>query len=160
PSTSTPKEPRTGSHKPPGRASWSTMGPVGRCEELFEEARRGIPGGVNSPVRAFGAVGGTPRFIVQGKGAWIEDEDGRRFVDYVQSWGARLFGHARQEIVDAAVEAARRGTSFGAPTEAEVRLAERIVATFPGVEEVRLVSSGTEACMSAVRLARGARGRA
>src|SRR5438093_4238138 len=135
-------------------------GTVDRSEELFEEARRVIPGGVNSPVRAFGAVGGTPRFIVQGKGAWIEDEDGRRFVDYVQSWGALLFGHARQEIVDAAVEAARRGTSFGAPTEAEVRLAERIVATFPGVEEVRLVSSGTEACMSAVRLARGATGRA
>src|SRR5438093_10940574 len=135
-------------------------GTVDRSEELFEEARRVIPGGGNSAVRAFSAVGGTPRFIVQGKGAWIEDEDGRRYVDYVQSWGALLFGHARQEIVDAAVEAARRGTSFGAPTEAEVRLAERIVATFPGVEEVRLVSSGTEACMSAVRLARGATGRA
>ena len=135
------------------------MRPVGRSEELFGEARRVIPGGVNSPVRAFGAVGGIPRFIVQGKGAWIEDEDGRRFVDYVQSWGALLFGHARQEIVDAAVEAARRGTSFGAPTEAEVRLAERIVAAFPSIEEVRLVSSGTESCMSAVRLARGATGR-
>ena len=137
------------------------MGPaVGRSDELFDRAGRVIPGGVNSPVRAFGAVGGIPRFIVQGRGAWIEDADGRRYVDYIQSWGALLFGHARQEIVDAAVEAARRGTSFGAPTEAEVRLAERIVATFPWIEEVRLVSSGTEACMSAVRLARGATGRA
>jgi len=133
---------------------------VGRSDELFDRASRVIPGGVNSPVRAYRAVGGSPPFVVRGQGAWIEDEDGRRFVDYVQSWGALLFGHARQEIVDAAVEAARRGTSFGAPTEAEVRLAERIVATFPGVEEVRLVSSGTEACMSAVRLARGATGRA
>jgi len=132
---------------------------VSRSEELFEEARRVIPGGVNSPVRAFGAIGGTPRFFVRGHGAWIEDVDGRRYIDYVQSWGALLFGHARQEIVEAAVAAARRGTSFGAPTEAEVRLAERIVAMFPNMDEVRLVSSGTEACMSAVRLARGATGR-
>src|SRR2546430_6073150 len=95
-------------------------GTVGRSEELFEEARRVIPGGVNSPVRAFGAVGGNPRFIVQGKGAWIEDEDGRRLVDYVQSWGALLFVHARQEIVDQAAEAARRMTPSWAPTEAEV----------------------------------------
>ena len=119
-----------------------------------------IPGGVNSPVRAFGAVGGVPRFVSRGRGAWIEDVDGRRYVDYVQSWGALLFGHGRREIVEAAVEAAGRGTSFGAPTEAEVRLAERIVATFPSMDRVRLVSSGTEACMSAVRLARGGTGRA
>jgi glutamate-1-semialdehyde 2,1-aminomutase len=132
---------------------------MGRSEELFEQAAKVIPGGVNSPVRAFRAVGGTPRFAVQGEGAWIEDADGRRYVDYVQSWGALLFGHARPEIVQAAVEAARRGTSFGAPTEAEVLLAERIAAMVPGVEEVRLVSSGTEACMSAIRLARGATGR-
>jgi glutamate-1-semialdehyde 2,1-aminomutase len=130
-----------------------------RSEELFREASKVIPGGVNSPVRAFRAVGGTPRFMVKGDGAWIEDADGRKYVDYVQSWGALLFGHARPEIVEAAVEAARRGTSFGAPTELEVRLAERIVSMVPSVEEVRLVSSGTEACMSAVRLARGATGR-
>jgi len=133
---------------------------LSRSDELFEEARKVVPGGVNSPVRAFGAVGGVPRFIVQGSGAWIEDADGQRYVDYVQSWGALLFGHARREIVEAAVEAARRGTSFGAPTELEVRMAERIAAMFPSIEEVRLVSSGTEACMSAVRLARGATGRA
>jgi glutamate-1-semialdehyde 2,1-aminomutase len=129
-------------------------------EELFERARRVIPGGVSSPVRAFGAVGGTPSFVTRGEGAWIEDADGRRLLDYVQSWGALLFGHARQEIVDAAVEAARRGTSFGAPTEGEVALAEALVKAVPSVEMVRLVSSGTEAAMSAVRLARGATGRA
>jgi glutamate-1-semialdehyde 2,1-aminomutase len=132
---------------------------MGRSEELFERAATVIPGGVNSPVRAFRAVGGTPRFLVRGDGAWVEDVDGRRYVDYVQSWGALLFGHARAEIVEAAVEAARRGTSFGAPTELEVRLAERIVAMVPSVDEVRLVSSGTEACMSAVRLTRGVTGR-
>src|SRR5439155_9932851 len=128
-------------------------------DELFERARRVIPGGVNSPVRAFRAVGGTPRFVVRGDGAWVEDADGGRYIDYVQSWGALLFGHARAEILEAAVEAARRGTSFGAPTELEVRLAERIAAMVPSIEEVRLVSSGTEACMSAVRLARGVTGR-
>jgi glutamate-1-semialdehyde 2,1-aminomutase len=131
---------------------------VGRSEELFERASKVIPGGVNSPVRAFRAVGGTPRFVVGGDGAWIQDVDARRYVDYVQSWGALLFGHARAEIVEAAVRAARNGTSFGAPTELEVRLAERIVAMVPSVEEVRLVSSGTEACMSAVRLARAKAG--
>jgi glutamate-1-semialdehyde 2,1-aminomutase len=129
-------------------------------EVLFERARRVIPGGVSSPVRAFGAVGGTPSFVTRGEGAWIEDADGRRLLDYVQSWGALLFGHARQEIVDAAVEAAHRGTSFGAPTEGEVALAEALVKAVPSVDMVRLVSSGTEASMSAVRLARGATGRA
>jgi len=132
---------------------------VSRSEELFERARRVIPGGVNSPVRAFGAVGGTPAFAVRGQGAYLHDADGRSFVDLVQSWGALLFGHARAEIVEAAVEAAARGTSFGAPTEAEVRLAERLVDLVPTVEKVRLVSSGTEAAMSAVRLARGVTGR-
>ena len=130
-----------------------------RSEELFERARRVIPGGVNSPVRAFGGVGGTPVFIARGEGAWIEDVDGRRYVDLVQSWGALLFGHARHEIVEAASRAAARGTSFGAPTEAEVELAERIGAAMPSIEMLRLVSSGTEAAMSAVRLARGATGR-
>ena len=128
-------------------------------EELYERAKRMIPGGVNSPVRAFGAVGGTPRFAVRGEGAYLEDADGARYVDLCQSWGASIFGHARKEIVDAAAEAASRGTSFGIPTEAEVLLAERIVSMVPSVDQVRLVSSGTEAAMSAVRLARGATGK-
>ncbi len=128
-------------------------------DELFERARRVIPGGVNSPVRAYGAVGGTPRFAVRGQGAYVFDADGRRYVDLVQSWGALLFGHARPEIVDAAKAAAERGTSFGAPTESEVELAERIAAAMPAIEQVRLVSSGTEAAMSAIRLARGCTGR-
>jgi len=128
-------------------------------DELFDRARVAIPGGVNSPVRAFGAVGGTPVFIERGEGAELVDVDGRRYVDLVQSWGALLFGHARPEIVRAATEAAARGTSFGAPTPGEVELAERIVEAVPSVELVRLVSSGTEAAMSAVRLARGATGR-
>ena len=131
-----------------------------RSDELFERARRVIAGGVNSPVRAFGAVGGTPRFALRGEGAYIFDADGNRYVDLVQSWGALLFGHVRPEIVEAAKNAAERGTSFGAPTESEVELAERITAAMPAVEQVRLVSSGTEAAMSAVRLARGFTGRA
>jgi glutamate-1-semialdehyde 2,1-aminomutase len=132
---------------------------VSSSGELFDRARRVIPGGVNSPVRAFGAVGGTPSFVVRGQGAWVEDAEGRRLLDYVQSWGALLFGHARPEIVEAAAEAARRGTSFGAPTEVEVALAEALVKAVPSLEMVRLVSSGTEAVMSAIRLARGATGR-
>jgi glutamate-1-semialdehyde 2,1-aminomutase len=132
---------------------------VDRSEELFERARRLIPGGVDSPVRAFGAVGGTPRFLVRGEGAFVWDVDGNRYIDLVQSWGALLFGHARPEIVRAAIEAAARGTSFGAPTQLEVELAERITGAMPAVEMVRLVSSGTEAAMSAIRLARGYTGR-
>ncbi len=132
---------------------------MSRSEELFARARLVIPGGVNSPVRAFGGVGGTPAFASRGEGAWLVDADGRRFVDLVQSWGALLFGHAREEIVRAVAEATARGTSFGAPTEGEVLLAERIVSMVPSVERVRLVSSGTEAAMSAVRLARGFTGR-
>jgi len=132
---------------------------VTRSDELFERARRVIPGGVNSPVRAFGAVGGTPRFAVRGEGAYVFDADGNRYVDLVQSWGALLFGHGRPEIVEAAKAAAERGTTFGAPTELEVELAERITAAMPAVEQVRLVSSGTEAAMSAIRLARGFTGR-
>jgi glutamate-1-semialdehyde 2,1-aminomutase len=114
---------------------------------------------VNSPVRAFGAVGGAPRFVVSGRGATIRTADGAELIDYVQSWGALLFGHAREEIVAAAVEAAGKGTTFGAPTEAEVRMAERLVDMVPSVDRVRLVSSGTEAAMSAIRLARGFTGR-
>jgi glutamate-1-semialdehyde 2,1-aminomutase len=128
-------------------------------EELFERARAVIPGGVNSPVRAFGAVGGVPRFVASGAGAYVTDVDGNRLIDYVQSWGANLFGHACPDIVDAAAAVAHLGTSFGAPTELEVRLAERIVDAVPSIELVRLVSSGTEAAMSAIRLARGATGR-
>ena len=128
-------------------------------EELFQNAREVIPGGVNSPVRGFGAVGGTPLFAFRGTGAELIDIEGRHFVDYVQSWGALLFGHARGEIVEAAVEAARQGSSFGVPTEGEVRLAEALVRSVPSMDMVRLVSSGTEAAMSAVRLARAFTGR-
>ena len=128
-------------------------------DELFARASGVIPGGVDSPVRAFGAVGGTPRFIDRGEGPYLFDADGVRYVDYVQSWGALLFGHARREIVDAATAAAERGTSFGAPTLLEIELAERIVGAIPSVEKLRLVSSGTEATMSAIRLARGVTGR-
>ena len=130
-----------------------------RSEELFRRATGVIPGGVNSPVRAFGAVGGSPPFASTGRGAELIDADERAYIDYVQSWGALLFGHARPEIVEAAVEAARLGTSFGAPTEAEVDLAERLVDMVPSVDMVRLVSSGTEGAMSAIRLARGFTGR-
>jgi glutamate-1-semialdehyde 2,1-aminomutase len=132
---------------------------VDRSEELFRRAERVIPGGVNSPVRAYRAVGGIPRFVASGSGAEIVDVDGRRYVDVVQSWGALLFGHAREEIVRAAAGAIVRGSSFGAPTEEEVLLAERIVAMVPSDASVRLVSSGTEAAMSAIRLARGFTGR-
>jgi glutamate-1-semialdehyde 2,1-aminomutase len=132
---------------------------VTRSEELFTQAKRVTPGGVNSPVRAFGSVGGTPIFFASGLGPDITDVDGNVYLDMVQSWGALLFGHARTEIVQAAMDAARHGTSFGAPTEGEVRLAERIAEFIPSVEMVRLVSSGTEACMSALRVARGFTGR-
>ncbi len=130
-----------------------------RSRELFDRARLVIPGGVNSPVRAFRSVGGTPLFVERGEGAYVTDADGRRYVDLVMSWGALLFGHARQEIVAAATGAARRGTSFGAPTEAELEMAERVARLVNSVQRVRLVSSGTEACMTAVRLARGVTGR-
>src|SRR5215212_7733293 len=129
------------------------------AERLFAEAQAVIPGGVDSPVRAFGSVGGTPIFASRGEGAYIESSDGARYVDCVQSWGALLFGHAHPTIVEAAAAAARRGTSFGMPTEAETELARRLVEAVPSVEQVRLVSSGTEAAMSAIRLARGATGR-
>jgi glutamate-1-semialdehyde 2,1-aminomutase len=132
---------------------------VTRSEELFARAQRVIPGGVDSPVRAFGSVGGTPRFAASGEGAYLTDADGNRYVDLVQSWGALLFGHGRPEIVEAAKAAAERGTSFGVPTDLEVELAERITRAMPAVEMLRLVSSGTEAAMSAIRLARGFTGR-
>jgi glutamate-1-semialdehyde 2,1-aminomutase len=133
--------------------------PSARSEALYAEALEVLPGGVNSPVRAFRGVGGTPRFIARGSGAYLEDVDGNRYVDLVLSWGPLLMGHAHPEVIRAIAQAAQRGTTYGAPTEAEVRLAERVCATFPAVEMVRFVSSGTEATMSAIRLARAATGR-
>lgn len=130
-----------------------------RSESLYARARQVIPGGVNSPVRAFGAVGGTPLFVRRGAGAEIEDEDGRTYLDFVGSWGPLVLGHAHPEVLAAIAAAAARGTTYGAPCAAEVELAEAIVASYPGLEQVRCVSSGTEAVMSAVRLARGATGR-
>ncbi len=123
-------------------------------QALFDRARAVVPGGVNSPVRAFRAVGGTPRFMVRGSGCWLEDANGQRYVDLVCSWGPLIFGHAHPAVVEAVQAAAARGTSFGTPTPGEVELAEEIVAR-TAVEEVRLVNSGTEATMSAIRLARG-----
>jgi glutamate-1-semialdehyde 2,1-aminomutase len=130
--------------------------PTTVSERLFSAAQRVLPGGVNSPVRAFKGVGGTPRFIVRGEGAYLVDADRNRYLDLVLSWGPLIHGHAHPEVLAAVVEAAGRGTTYGAPTELEVRLAERVVSTFPSVEMVRFVSSGTEALMSAVRLARAA----
>lgn len=127
--------------------------------EAFERACGVIPGGVNSPVRAFGAVGGTPRFIDRGEGAYIWDVDGNRYTDYVMSWGPLIHGHAFEPVVDAVARAARRGTSFGAPTLAETELAETIANAVPSTRMVRFVNSGTEASMSAIRLARAATGR-
>ncbi|MBW8847619.1 MAG: glutamate-1-semialdehyde 2,1-aminomutase [Burkholderiales bacterium] len=128
--------------------------------ELFERAARVIPGGVNSPVRAFRAVGGTPRFIARGEGAYIYDAEGRRYVDYIGSWGPMILGHGHPAVLEAVMKAAAEGFSFGAPTEREIELAEEILKLVPSMDQVRLVSSGTEATMSAIRLARGATGRA
>ena len=127
-----------------------------RSAALYERACRVIPGGVNSPVRAFRAVGGTPLFIESGSGQYLRDADGRRYLDLVGSWGALILGHAHPEVVAAITAACRTGTTFGAPCMAEVELAERITASYPGLEQVRFVSSGTEAVMSAIRLARAA----
>ena len=128
-------------------------------EELFARGRAVIPGGVNSPVRAFGSVGGTPYFVARGEGAHVVDVEGNRYVDYVQSYGASILGHAHPTVVAAVQSAAAEGSTFGAPTEREVLLAEELVARVPGLDMARLVSSGTEATMSAIRLARGATGR-
>ena len=122
-----------------------------RSERLFARAQQVIPGGVNSPVRAFRAVGGTPRFIARAEGAYLWDADGRRYIDYIGSWGPMILGHGHPAVLEAVVQAARDGLSFGAPTEREIELAEAIVALVPGLEQVRLVSSGTEAAMSAIR---------
>lgn len=130
-----------------------------RSEELFAAAKDLIPGGVNSPVRAFKSVGGTPRFIERGEGAYFWDADGNRYIDYVLSWGPLVLGHAHPEVVNALAEAAKRGTSYGAPTALETELAQLVVDTVPSIEMVRFVNSGTEACMSALRLARAHTGR-
>jgi glutamate-1-semialdehyde 2,1-aminomutase len=130
-----------------------------RSQKLFQRAQLTIPAGVNSPVRAFRSVGGTPLFIQRGKGAQVWDADGRAYVDYVGSWGPLIVGHAHPEVVKAAQQAAERGLSFGAPTEQEVEMAELLCRLVPALEQVRLVNSGTEATMSAIRLARGHTGR-
>ena len=130
-----------------------------RSSELYARACRVIPGGVNSPVRAFRAVGGTPVFIERGAGQHLYDVDGRRYLDVVNSWGALILGHAHPAVVEAMSQACRKGTTFGAPCPGEVELAERITAAYPGLEQVRFVSSGTEAVMSAIRVARAASGR-
>ncbi|MCW7537445.1 glutamate-1-semialdehyde 2,1-aminomutase [Aquabacterium sp. A7-Y] len=127
---------------------------------LFERAQRVIPGGVNSPVRAFRAVGGTPRFIRRAEGAYLFDAEGRRYIDYIGSWGPMILGHGHPAVLEAVREAAGEGLSFGAPTEREIELAEEILKLVPSMQQLRLVSSGTEAAMSAIRLARGATGRA
>jgi len=126
-----------------------------RSHNLFAEAQKYIPGGVNSPVRAFKSVDMEPLFIAGGKGAYIFDEDGNKYIDYVDSWGPLILGHAEPEIIEAVQEAMQKGTSFGAPTELEVEMAKQVAAAVPSIEKVRMVSSGTEATMSAIRLARG-----
>ena len=131
-----------------------------RNEILFDKSQLVIPGGVNSPVRAFRSVGGTPLFVSRGEGACVWDADGRRYVDYVGSWGPLVLGHAHPQVVEAVREAASRGLSFGAPTEAELEMADLLTRLLPSMQQVRLVSSGTEATMSAIRLARGFTGRA
>ncbi|HSC28958.1 MAG TPA: glutamate-1-semialdehyde 2,1-aminomutase [Vicinamibacterales bacterium] len=130
-----------------------------RSEKLFAAASRILPGGVDSPVRAFKAVGATPIFVARGRGAWIEDADGHRYIDYVMSWGPLIHGHAPKGLLKALAAAAQRGTSFGAPTELETRLGHRVALLMPSIERVRFVSSGTEAAMSAARVARAATGR-
>ena len=126
-----------------------------RSSELFAEAEKLIPGGVNSPVRAFKAVGGTPIFSKSAKGAYVFDEDGNRYIDYINSWGPMVLGHAYPPVVDAVIERAKLGTSFGMPTEIETQIAALAIKMVPGIEKIRFVNSGTEACMSAIRLARG-----
>ncbi len=136
-----------------------TASPASKNDLLFSRAQQTTPGGVNSPVRAFRSVGGTPRFITHAEGPYFWDADGKRYIDYIGSWGPAIVGHAHPTVVQAVQQAASRGLSFGAPTEAEVDMAELLCRLLPSIEQVRLVSSGTEATMSALRLARGATGR-
>ncbi|GAB1858111.1 glutamate-1-semialdehyde 2,1-aminomutase [Flavobacteriaceae bacterium MHTCC 0001] len=130
-----------------------------RSSALFEEAENVIPGGVNSPVRAFKGVGGTPIFVKEAKGAYLYDADDNRLIDYINSWGPMILGHAYEPVVNAVVEKAKKGTSFGMPTEIETKIAELAVAMVPNIDKIRFVNSGTEACMSAIRLARGFTGK-
>ncbi|MDN3666085.1 glutamate-1-semialdehyde 2,1-aminomutase [Algibacter miyuki] len=130
-----------------------------RSSALFAEAEKVIPGGVNSPVRAFKGVGGTPIFVKEAKGAYLYDEDGNRLIDYINSWGPMILGHAHEPVVNAVIEKAKKGTSFGMPTEIETQIAELAVSMVPNIDKIRFVNSGTEACMSAVRLARGFTGK-
>ena len=130
-----------------------------RSSALFAEAEKVIPGGVNSPVRAFNGVGGTPVFVKEAKGAYLYDEDGNRLIDYINSWGPMILGHAHEPVVNAVIEKAKKGTSFGMPTEIETQIAELAVSMVPNIDKIRFVNSGTEACMSAVRLARGFTGK-
>lgn len=126
-----------------------------RSSALFKEAEQVIPGGVNSPVRAFKAVGGTPLFIKEAKGAYLFDEDDNKLIDYINSWGPMILGHAYEPVVEAVIERAKKGTSFGTPTALETKIAELAVSMVPNIDKIRFVNSGTEACMSAIRLARG-----
>jgi glutamate-1-semialdehyde 2,1-aminomutase len=130
-----------------------------RSSSLFIEAAKVIPGGVNSPVRAFKAVGGTPIFVKKAQGAYLYDEDGNKFIDYINSWGPMILGHAYEPVVNAVIERAKLGTSFGTPTALETEIASLAVSMVPGIDQIRFVNSGTEACMSAIRLARGYTGR-
>jgi len=137
----------------------NNTGDIPNSERLFNRAQELIPGGVNSPVRAFGSVGGTPRFIKRGQGAYIFDEDEHKYIDYVLSWGPLILGHAHPNVVNALNQTITLGTSFGAPTKQENQLAELVIETVPSIDQIRFVNSGTEACMSAIRLARAHTGR-
>ena len=130
-----------------------------RSHDLFNQAQQHIPGGVNSPVRAFRGVGGDPVFFHHAQGAYLYDEDKQQYIDYVGSWGPMILGHAHPDVIDAVHKAVDNGLSFGAPTEIEIEMADRICAIMPSIEMVRMVNSGTEATMSAIRLARGFTGR-
>ncbi len=135
------------------------MNPIINSQQLFQRAQQSIPGGVNSPVRAFKSVGGTPLFISKAKGAYLYDADGNRYIDYIASWGPMILGHAYGPVVEAIQQQAVYSTSYGAPTELEIKMAELIISMAPNVDLIRMVSSGTEACMSAIRVARGYTGR-
>ena len=126
-----------------------------RSSQLFQEAKKYIPGGVNSPVRAFSAVGGDPLFIKEAKGAYLYDEDDNKLIDYINSWGPMILGHAHEPVINAVIDKTKKGTSFGTPTEIETEIAKLAVSMVPNIDKIRMVNSGTEACMSAVRLARG-----
>src|SRR5206468_3830472 len=128
---------------------------ISKSQALFSRAQQSIPGGVNSPVRAFKSVGGTPLFIKKAEGAYLYDVDGNKFIDYIASWGPMILGHAYEPVVKAIQEYAAYSTSYGAPTELEIKMAELIKSMVPNVDLIRMVSSGTEACMSAIRVARG-----